>query len=97
MATEPGERGAAATAGVLPALGEEVSGRHAERLSEAVDDVERRVSLAALDARNVGAVEVRAMGEVLLRPASSHPEFTHTRTEGNAVGRSGHLSTVSLR
>lgn len=47
-------------------LGEEIGGGHVECLSETVDDIERRIPLAALDAGDVGAVEVRAVSEVLL-------------------------------
>lgn len=47
-------------------LGEEIGGGYVERSSEAVDDLESRIPLAALDTGNVRAVEVRAVGEIFL-------------------------------
>lgn len=83
--------------GVSCCLREEVSGGHVERQGEAVDDVQRRVPSAALNARDVSAVETSVMGEILLRPTMPGPELAHAGAERSSVGWNGHPSTLALR
>lgn len=75
---------------------EEVGSLHAKRLCEAMDDVECWVPAATLDTRDVGAVEVCAVGEVFLRPAVLFPKLAHSGAECGSVIRNGHLSKLAL-
>lgn len=64
-----------------------------------MDVVDADVSLAAFHAADVGAVEPRAMGEVLLTKSEGQPVLTDSLAEGDAAlellpSRGGHLSTV---
>jgi hypothetical protein len=75
---------------------EELCDRYLKRTCKPVDDVERRVSTATLDPRNIGAVKLCSVREVFLRPSTPNPELSHSCAERGAVGWNGHLSTVRL-
>lgn len=77
-------------------LGEKFRGGHIECLSKAVDDVQGWVALAPFDPRDIGAIEVRTMRKILLRPPKFDPEFTHARPKFHAVGRDRHIATLTL-
>ncbi|SDU63652.1 hypothetical protein SAMN04488563_3423 [Jiangella alkaliphila] len=80
---------------------EQIAGGHSQRTGEPMDVQQCHVALAALDRADVGAVEVGAIGEVLLTEAqltTELPDASAERAEGATliVGRLGHPSTLRV-
>lgn len=87
--------------GEHPPASEQIAGGDSQGAGEPMDVQQRHIAFAALDRADVGAMEVGAVGEVLLTEAqltAELPDASAERAEGAAlvVGRLGHSSTLRV-
>lgn len=65
-------------------IGEQLRDADSQGPREPADVQQRGIPLASLDASDVGPVQARPLGELLLREARTLAELAYTTAEGNA-------------